>query len=639
MKFGYVRCAALCPEVKVAEVYYNVKKITELMEEADRKGVFGAVFPEMCITGYSCGDLFLQKTLLEGAVDGLFEIKEKSRGMTPVFVVGLPLSVLGKLYNTAAVIYDGEILGIVPKTFIPNYNEFYEKRYFETAPKENTTIDLRGEKVPFGTRLVFMPEGFEEGAFAVEICEDLWACVPPSSYHALAGAAVIFNPSAGNEITGKAAYRRDLVKNQSARLIAGYVYSCAGEGESTTDVVYSGHRLICENGRLLAESKLFDENNMTVCDLDLGLIDCERRRNTSFETSREGYEYITFPYIWAENNDLLREIDPAPFVPSDEDKREERCREIIAVQAAGLKKRLLHVGVKDVVIGVSGGLDSTHALLIAAEAFHLAGLDVKGIHTVSMPCFGTSERTRNNATGLCEVLGTSFEEVKIADAVRQHFKDIGHNEAVHDLTYENSQARERTQVLMDLASRYGGFVIGTGDLSELALGFATYNGDHMSMYNVNCSIPKTLIRYLIKYFADFGGGRLKEILYDILDTPVSPELLPPNEAGAISQVTEDIVGPYELHDFFLYCMMRTGFPPEKIFYLANVAFKGKYDEKTILKWLKKFYYRFFAQQYKRSAVPDGPKVGSVSLSPRGDWRMPSDACVKLWINSLEKIIV
>ncbi len=639
MKFGYVRCAALCPEVKVAEVYYNVEKITELMEEADRKGVFGAVFPEMCITGYSCGDLFLQKTLLEGAVDGLFEIKEKSRGMTPVFVVGLPLSVLGKLYNTAAVIYDGEILGIVPKTFIPNYNEFYEKRYFETAPKENTVIDLRGEKVPFGTRLVFMPEGFEEGAFSVEICEDLWACVPPSSYHALAGAAVIFNPSAGNEITGKAAYRRDLVKNQSARLIAGYVYSCAGEGESTTDVVYSGHRLICENGRLLAESKLFDDNNMTVCDLDLGLIDCERRRNTSFETSREGYEYITFPYIWAENTDLLREIDPAPFVPSDEDKREERCREIIAVQAAGLKKRLLHVGVKDVVIGVSGGLDSTHALLIAAEAFRLAGLDVKGIHTVSMPCFGTSERTRNNATGLCEVLGTSFEEIKIADAVRQHFKDIGHNEAVHDLTYENSQARERTQVLMDLASRYGGFVIGTGDLSELALGFATYNGDHMSMYNVNCSIPKTLIRYLIKYFADFGGGRLKEILYDILDTPVSPELLPPDEAGAISQVTEDIVGPYELHDFFLYCMMRTGFSPEKIFYLANVAFKGKYDEKTILKWLKKFYYRFFAQQYKRSAVPDGPKVGSVSLSPRGDWRMPSDACVKLWIDALEKIIV
>ncbi|MCC8014557.1 MAG: NAD(+) synthase [Eubacterium sp.] len=639
MKFGYVRCAALCPEVKVAEVYYNVEKITELMEEADRKGVFGAVFPEMCITGYSCGDLFLQKTLLEGAVDGLFEIKEKSRGMTPVFVVGLPLSVLGKLYNTAAVIYDGEILGIVPKTFIPNYNEFYEKRYFETAPKENTVIDLRGEKVPFGTRLVFMPEGFEEGAFAVEICEDLWACVPPSSYHALAGASVIFNPSAGNEITGKAAYRRDLVKNQSARLIAGYVYSCAGEGESTTDVVYSGHRLICENGRLLAESRLFDSDNMTVCDLDLGLIDCERRRNTSFETSREGYEYITFPYIWAENNDLLREIDPAPFVPSDEDKREERCREIIAVQAAGLKKRLLHVGVKDVVIGVSGGLDSTHALLIAAEAFRLAGLDVKGIHTVSMPCFGTSERTRSNATGLCEVLGTSFEEIKIADAVRQHFKDIGHNEAVHDLTYENSQARERTQVLMDLASRYGGFVIGTGDLSELALGFATYNGDHMSMYNVNCSIPKTLIRYLIKYFADFGGGRLKEILYDILDTPVSPELLPPDEAGAISQVTEDIVGPYELHDFFLYCMMRTGFPPEKIFYLANAAFKGKYDEKTILKWLKKFYYRFFAQQYKRSAVPDGPKVGSVSLSPRGDWRMPSDACVKLWISSLEKIIV
>lgn len=638
MKFGYLRCAAVCPKVKVADVCYNVEKIIEKMEEADKSGVFGAVFPEMCITGYTCGDLFLQRTLLEGALDGLFEIKEKSLGMTPVFVVGLPLAFLGKLYNAAAVVYDGKILGIVPKTYIPNYNEFYEKRYFESAPAENLTIDIRGEEVPFGTKLIFMPEGFDEGAFAVEICEDLWAALPPSSYHTLAGAAVIFNPSAGNEITGKAAYRRELVKNQSARLIAGYVYSCAGEGESTTDVVYSGHRLICENGRLLGESGLFDGGGMTVCDIDCGLLDTERRRNTTFATDVKGYKYVKFPYVWAENDELLREIDPMPFVPHNEDKRKERCGEIIAVQAMGLKKRLLHVGVKDVVIGVSGGLDSTHALLIAAEAFRLAGLDVKGIHTVTMPCFGTSERTHNNALGLCEVLGTSFEEIKIGDAVKQHFKDIGHDESIHDLTYENSQARERTQVLMDLASRYGGFVIGTGDLSELALGFATYNGDHMSMYNVNCSIPKTLIRYLIKYFADFGEGRLKEILYDILDTPVSPELLPPDEGGSISQVTEDIVGPYELHDFFLYCMMRLGFSPQKIYYLAGVAFGEKYDGETILKWLKKFYSRFFAQQYKRSAVPDGPKVGSVSLSPRGDWRMPSDACVKLWIDDLEKIV-
>ncbi|MCD8158682.1 MAG: NAD(+) synthase [Clostridiales bacterium] len=638
MKYGYVRCAAVSPKVKVADTVYNTCQIIKEVEKADKKGVFGLVFPELCITGYTCGDLFLQRTLLEGALDGLFKIKEASTELTPVIIVSLPFAFKGCLYNTAAVICGGEILGLVPKTYIPNYNEFYEKRYFESAFEGISTADIRGEEVPFGTNLIFTPEGCENASFAIEICEDLWAAVPPSSYHALAGADIIFNPSAGNEITGKSAYRRDLVKNQSARLISGYVYTCAGEGESTTDVVYSGHNLICENGRIIRENNIF-EKGMIIGDIDTGLLDTERRRNTTFETYTGNYEYITFPYMWAENDGLLREIDPMPFVPHDEEKREERCREIIAIQAMGLKKRLEHVGVKNVVIGVSGGLDSTYALLITVEAFRLAGLDTKGIQTVTMPCFGTSERTHKNALDLCRVLGTSFKEIKIGDAVKKHFEDIGHNEEIHDLTYENSQARERTQVLMDLASRYNGFVIGTGDLSELALGFATYNGDHMSMYNVNCSIPKTLIRYLIKYFADFGGGELKDILYDILDTPVSPELLPPDKEGLISQVTEDIVGPYELHDYFLYCMMRLGFEPEKIFYTAKIAFKDKYDDKTIMKWLKKFYYRFFAQQYKRSAIPDGPKVGSVSLSPRGDWRMPSDACVSLWISRLEEIII
>lgn len=638
MKYGYARCAGITPDLRVADIDFNVEQIINYMGECDKKGVYAAVFPELCITGYTCGDLFFQKTLLEGAIDGLIRLVETSRELCTVFIVGLPYVFKDKLYNVAAVIYDGEILGFVPKTYIPNYNEFYEKRYFESAFEGIEYADVRGIEVPFGTDIIFTPNGYESASFAVEICEDLWAAVPPSSYHALAGADIIFNPSAGNEITGKADYRRSLVANQSARLISGYVYACAGEGESTTDVVYSGHKLICENGRILAESKLFGEN-IVASDIDTGLLETERRRNTTFSSDTDGYVYISFDYTAALNEDLMRFIAPHPFVPSSDSQREKRCKEIIQIQAAGLKKRLLHVGAKSVTIGVSGGLDSTHALLVTVEAFKSAGLDPKGIITVTMPCFGTSERTHSNALKLCEALGTTFLEVNIGDAVMQHFKDIGHSADIHDLTYENSQARERTQVLMDLASRYKGFVIGTGDLSELALGFATYNGDHMSMYNVNCSIPKTLIRYLIKYFADIGRKELKEVLYDILDTPVSPELLPPDKTGFISQVTEDIVGPYELHDFFLYSMMRLGFEPEKIYYIANIAFKDKYDGKTIFKWLRSFYSRFFAQQYKRSAVPDGPKVGSVSLSPRGDWRMPSDASVKLWLSRLDDIIV
>ena len=638
MKYGYLRCGAASPEVKVADIDFNVNKITELAKKAEKQGVMALVFPELSITGYTCGDLFLQKTLLDGALLGLKKIIENCADISALIVVGLPYVYKNKLYNVAAVIYGGKILGLVPKTYIPNYNEFYEKRYFESAFPETVMTEILGEAVPFGTKLLFSPEGFEEVCIGVEICEDLWSAIPPSSHHALAGANIILNPSAGNEITGKAQYRRELVKNQSARLISGYVYACAGGGESTTDVVYSGHCLICENGRLLNESKLF-ESGLCISDVDVQLVNTERRRNTSFYNENEGYKQISYPFTAPINDDLIRFIDPMPFVPSDEDKREERCKEIISIQAMGLKKRLEHIGVKNVVIGISGGLDSTHALLITVEAFRLAGLDPKGIITVTMPCFGTSERTHKNAKLLCDALGTTFMEINIKDAVTGHFNDIGHDINVCDLTYENSQARERTQVLMDLASRFNGFVIGTGDLSELALGFATYNGDHMSMYGVNCSIPKTLIRYLIKYFADFSGNApLSEVLYDILDTPVSPELLPPDKAGEISQVTEDIVGPYELHDFFLYNMMRLGFSPEKIFYLAHAAYKDKYNGETILKWLKKFYSRFFAQQYKRSAIPDGPKVGSVSLSPRGDWRMPSDACVKLWQDMLEEII-
>ena len=470
----------------------------------------------------------------------------------------------------------------------------------------------------------------------MEICEDVWSPIPPSCYHAQAGAVIIANLSAGNEITGKASYRRALVQNQSARLICGYIYACAGQGESTTDVVFSGHNLICENGIILKEGKRF-KNGIIYADIDVDRLISERRRNTSFETRTEGYTTVEFDFH-PNNGDLDRYIDPHPFVPADSACREERCREIMDIQALGLKKRIEHIGAKNVVIGISGGLDSTLALIITSRAFELAGLDKKGIITVTMPCFGTTERTHSNAVTLCRALGTTFMEVNIAPAVMQHFSDIGQNPDEHNLTYENSQARERTQVLMDLAGKYNGFVVGTGDLSESALGWATYNGDHMSMYGVNCSIPKTLVKYLIKYAADYTENEvLKYVLEDILDTPVSPELLPPDENGNIAQITEDVVGPYELHDFFLYNMMRLAFPPEKIYFLAKAAFKGKYDNETILKWLKNFYRRFFILQFKRSCMPDGPKVGSVSLSPRGDWRMPSDADVSAFIKRLDNL--
>lgn len=636
MDFGYIRCASATINTQVADCTHNTEEIISAIKGAYENSTEVITFQELAITGYTCGDLFSQQALIEQALIGLNKILCETANIPMVIVVGLPVSFNGKLYNCGAVLYKGRILGCVPKTYLPNYNEFYEKRWFTPAPKGIRNIKLLGQTVPFGTNIIFRAENNCDLAIALEICEDLWTAIPPSSYHANAGATLICNLSAGNEIIGKADYRRGLVTGQSARLICGYVYTCAGQGESTTDVVFSGHNIISEYGNILAESKRFT-NSVVYGDVDLMRISCERRKNTSFTTNDSDYLNVYFEL--EKNNAVLnRFIDPQPFVPADEKRREERCKEIMDIQALGLVKRLSHIGTKNVVIGISGGLDSTLALIVTARAFDMAGLDKKGIITVTMPCFGTTERTHNNAVRLCRALGTEFMEVNIKQAVKQHFTDIGHSEELKDLTYENSQARERTQVLMDIASRYNGFVVGTGDLSELALGWATYNGDHMSMYGVNCSIPKTLIKYLVKYVADYtDNALLKEALLDVLDTPVSPELLPPDEGGNIAQITEDLVGPYELHDFFLYNMMRLSYPPEKIYYLAKLVFKGVYEDEFILKWLKRFYWRFFSQQFKRSALPDGPKVGSVSLSPRGDWRMPSDAVAKDWINRLENL--
>lgn len=636
MKYGFFKTAAASCDIKVANCAFNTESILKAVREAENNGAELIVLPELCITGYTCGDLFCQSTLLKEAITALAYIKEASLTLNIMISVGLPLEYNGKLYNCAALLYRGSLLGIVPKTYLPNYNEFYEKRWFTPAPEQTIYINLLGQEVPFGTKLLFKAKEYSHIIFGMEICEDVWSPIPPSCYHAQAGAVIIANLSAGNEITGKATYRRALVQNQSARLICGYIYACAGQGESTTDVVFSGHNLICENGIILKEGKRF-KNGIIYGDIDVDRLISERRRNTSFETRTEGYTTVEFNFH-PNNGDLDRYIDPHPFVPTDSACREERCHEIMDIQALGLKKRIQHIGAKNVVIGISGGLDSTLALIITSRAFELAGLDKKGIITVTMPCFGTTERTHSNAVTLCKALGTTFMEVNIAPAVMQHFSDIGQNPDQHNLTYENSQARERTQVLMDLAGKYNGFVVGTGDLSESALGWATYNGDHMSMYGVNCSIPKTLVKYLIKYAADYTENEvLKYVLEDILDTPVSPELLPPDENGNIAQITEDVVGPYELHDFFLYNMMRLAFPPEKIYFLAKAAFKGKYNNETILKWLKNFYCRFFTQQFKRSCMPDGPKVGSVSLSPRGDWRMPSDADVSAFIKRLDNL--
>lgn len=622
MKDGFIRCAAITPDIRVADCEYNADRIIALAKETAKNDVSAAVFPELCITGYTCGDLFLHKALLESAERALFRIAKETAELDMLIFVGMPVSFGGKLYNCAATLKNGQLLGLVPKINIPNYSEFYEARYF-TSGKDAFGIVERLGGVPMGPLL------FESNiyglTFGVEICEDLWVSCPPSCDIAAAGATIICNLSASDEVIGKGAYRRQLVSSQSARLVCGYIYADAGLGESTQDMVFSGHNIICDNGTILAESKPFS-TGITYSEIDIGRIDSERRRMNTFPQFSER-EYCRIKIEFKEKElTLTRKYEQMPFVPKDEDELSTRCEEILTMQSVGLVTRLKHIGCKNAVLGLSGGLDSTLALIVTVHAFDMLGLDRKNITAVTMPCFGTTKRTKSNACKLAEVYGTTLIEVNITNAVRQHFVDIGQSEDNHDVTYENSQARERTQVLMDIANKQNGIVIGTGDLSELALGWATYNGDHMSMYGVNASVPKTLVRHLTAYEMQTTKDKeLAAILQDVLNTPVSPELLPPS-GGEISQKTEDIVGPYELHDFFLYYFVRCTFSPGKIYRLAKTAFAGKFDDETIKKWLDIFMRRFFTQQFKRSCLPDAPKVGSVALSPRGDLRMPSDAC-------------
>ncbi|MCR5666820.1 MAG: NAD(+) synthase [Eubacterium sp.] len=637
MRQGFIKVAALTPKVKVADPQYNKEVIIEEIKKAAAQHAKVIVLPELCISGYTCGDLFIQQILLEESVRALLEIAKFTEMIDALVFVGLPIAVDGNLYNVAAALSKGTVLALVPKTHIPTYNEFYEGRYFTPAPKTVVPARLNEDLVvPMGTDILFQCAKMPEVRIAAEICEDLWVPNPPSIRHAMAGANIIVNLSASNEITGKDTYRLDLVKGQSGRLICGYMYASAGEGESTQDVVYSGHNIIAENGRILAQSKRF-VNEPVFTEFDVQMLNENRRRMNTFVSEHEGYMGIPFQ-LDVEETTLTRTIDPAPFVPSGEALRAKRCEEILNIQAYGLKKRIEHTNSKTAVIGISGGLDSTLAFLVTVKAFDLLGKDHKDIVAVTMPGFGTTDRTYDNAVTLIKRFGATLREINIVNAVRVHFEDIGHDENVHDITYENSQARQRTLLLMDLANQEDGMVIGTGDLSELALGWATYNGDHMSMYGVNASVPKTLVRHLVRYYADaLEDKQIQSVLLDVLDTPVSPELLPPQD-GEISQKTEDLVGPYELHDFFLYHMLRCGYSPKKIFRLAKVAFDGEYEDEVIAKWLQTFVRRFFAQQFKRSCLPDGPKVGSVAVSPRGDLRMPSDASRNIWMNEAEHLL-
>ena len=637
MKDGFIKIACATPELKVADCDYNSDKILELIKEAYEKGVKIVCFPELSLTGYTCGDLFLQSALIESVEENLFKIINETANMEIISIVGLPFSYMTKLYNCAAVIYMGKILGIVPKANIPNYSEFYEARHFEQGFESEYCAVINGNYISFGINQVFSLNNCPDFTFGVEICEDLWVGDTPSVKLANSGAAIIFNLSASDEIIGKAEYRRTLVKAKSGSTLSVYAYADAGIGESTTDMVFAGHNIIAENGSVLAESKLF-ENGLTIADVDVCKIASERRKSTTFKyNEKNSYNIINHFSMECTETKLDRVFPQTPFVPSVKSDLDRRCEEILTIQSVGLMTRLRHIDCKDVVLGLSGGLDSTLALIVIVHTFDMLGLDRKGIHAVTMPCFGTTDRTYSNACKLAKSYGAKLEEINIKDSVNQHFKDISHNSEMHDVTYENSQARERTQILMDKANQYKGIVIGTGDLSELALGWATYNGDHMSMYAVNSSVPKTLVRWLVSYEASCSDGELKQILTDVLETPVSPELLPPERDGSIAQKTEDLVGPYELHDFFLYYMIRFGYSPLKIFRIACIAFKGKYTADIILKWEKTFYRRFFAQQFKRSCMPDGVKVGSVTLSPRGDWRMPSDASANIWLKQLEQI--
>ena len=688
MQDGFIKVASITPRVRVADVAFNVESCLAAIEEAaGNRGAKVVVLPELCITGYTCEDLFWQDALLDAAERGLVSIAARTADVDALLLLGLPVRVASKLYNCAAVLFRGELLGLVPKRYVPMYNEFYEGRHFVSGPKAVTSVDfgLLGD-VPFGTNQLFACDTIPELVVGAEICEDLWVPMPPSNAHAVAGATVICNLSASPALAGKSAYRRQLVAQQSARLICGYVYASAGEGESTTDLVFSGHDLVVENGRVLADSGVFGEG-IAVSEIDVLSLAADRRRMSTFEVAPtpEDYKHLTTYFSLefdgegegdghghehaaaghghehnaaghdgegsegvelAIRTPLTRYVDPHPFVPAMDDARAARCEEILSIQAHGLASRLAHTGSDHAVIGISGGLDSTLALLVTVRAFDQLGYDRSGIVAVTMPGFGTTDRTYTNAIELVQSLGADLREISIVDSVLQHFADIGHDQDVHDVVYENSQARERTQILMDVANQVGGMVIGTGDLSELALGWATYNGDQMSMYGVNASVPKTLVRYLVDYCADMyeeqGEDEIAHVLRDVLDTPVSPELLPTAADGSIEQKTEDLVGPYELHDFFLFHVLRHGSGPLKVLRLAERAFgtgtdQEVYDHETIVRWLKVFYRRFFSQQFKRSAMPDGPKVGSVSLSPRGDLRMPSDASSSLWLSELESL--
>ena len=652
MRHGFVKVAAITPDIRVADCDFNGESIIKEMKYCADRGVKIAVFPELSITGYTCGELFLQERLLNSALNTLKKIIKASWGMDMLTFVGLPFETDGKLYNVAAVFKDGELLGMVPKQYIPNYSELYEARHFAPCAGENRLLDWEENKagyVYFGNKLIFENKDMKNLKVAAEICEDLWVVIPPSNHHAMAGATVIANLSASPEIMDKQEYRRNLVQGQSARLNAGYIYATTGEGESTTDLVFGGHNLICEDGIILAEKKRF-KNGTIITEIDVNKLAYERRKmNTCEIKGREDYNFIDFSfekiYTTEYNSEgikekmlieisLGRKFPKSPFIPGNKEESDSNSEDVITIQSLGLKKRMAHVGCKYVVIGLSGGLDSTLAVLVACRTMDMLGLSRENVIAVTMPCFGTTGRTYNNAIKLAKELGITLREINIKESVLSHLKDIGHDENDHNITFENAQARERTQVLMDIANEYGGLVIGTGDMSELALGFATYNGDHMSMYGVNASIPKTLVRQLVRYCAkkvgEEGKGVLEGILTDVVDTPVSPELLPTNEAGETVQKTEDIVGPYELNDFFLYNMVRWGMEPDKLYRLARIAFADEYSKEEIEKWQKSFYRRFFAQQYKRSCLPDGPKVGSVTLSPRGDFRMPSDAVGDLW---------
>ena len=634
MNYGFVKVAAVTPPMRVADCAYNTAQIIAKISEASAVGAEVICFPELCMTGYTCGDLFLQPVLLDGALAGLSEISVASQKTAALIFVGLPLLFGGKLYNCAVAICNGTILGAVPKTHLPNYGEFYEKRHFTPAPQTNSTITILGQSVPFGTQLLFDCVTMPQLCIGAEICEDLWAPRTPSTAHALAGATVLVNLSASDEIIGKAEYRRALVSGQSAKLLCGYVYCDAGNGESSTDLVFAGHNLIAENGNLLAESVLF-ENGILISEIDVEKLANERAKNTSFDAA-VNENYTVIPFSLPENTcALTRTFSPFPFVPQDKTLCKQRCDSILQMQASGLAKRLEHTHCKTALIGISGGLDSCLAMLVIVKAFEMLHRPLTDIIAVTMPCFGTTDRTRNNAEKQCAALGITMQTIDITKTVESNFADIGQDTDTLDVTFENTQARVRTLVLMNLANRLGGLVVGTGDLSELALGWATYNGDHMSMYGVNASVPKTLIRYLVAAVADSTKNEsLACVLRDVLATPVSPELLP-TKNGAISQQTEEIVGPYELHDFFLYYAIRWAFSPAKVFYLAKQAFAAHYPDAVLLKWLRNFYWRFFAQQFKRSCLPDGPKVGSVTLSPRGDWRMPSDAVAALWLAELD----